>query len=150
MAWGCSPPGEASAARLGAAWPPAPAYTLPPAVAARPHRRVLTLASTLANAAFVTFTSSVPLWLVHEHGLATDDRLIGWTLAAFSLAAGLGSLPGGVLVPRLGRGTVLVGSLVAAAVPLLSIVMLEPGGMPYFIAAALAGAFSTRAARSTS
>jgi MFS transporter, FSR family, fosmidomycin resistance protein len=101
----------------------------------------LTFAASLASVAFVTFTSAVPLWLVREHGVATDDGLIGWTLAAFSLAAGVGSLLGGVLAPRLGRRRVLTGSLVAAAVPLLAIGWLEPGGVPYFIAAALAGAF---------
>ncbi|TMR95738.1 MFS transporter [Nonomuraea basaltis] len=74
----------------------------------------LTVASSLASVAFVTFTSSLPLWLVREHGLATDDALIGWTLAAFSLAAGVGSVLGGMLAPRLGRRTTLVGSLVAA------------------------------------
>lgn len=100
----------------------------------------LTLASSLASVAFVTFTSSVPIWLVREHGLATDDALIGWTLAAFSLAAGAGSLLGGVLAPHLGRRTTLVGSLLAAAVPLIAIVWLEPGGVPYFVAAILAGA----------
>jgi FSR family fosmidomycin resistance protein-like MFS transporter len=55
---------------------------------------VLALAGSLTSVAFVTFTSSVPLWLVREHGLPTDDPLIGWTLAVFSLAAGVGSLLG--------------------------------------------------------
>jgi MFS transporter, FSR family, fosmidomycin resistance protein len=100
----------------------------------------LTLATSLASVAFVTFTSSVPLWLVNEHGLSTDDGLIGWTLAAFSLAAGLGSLLGGVLAPRFGRRTVLVSSLAAASIPLLAALTLEPGGVPYFVAAILAGA----------
>ncbi|MFI7644192.1 MFS transporter [Nonomuraea sp. NPDC049400] len=100
----------------------------------------LTLAASLASLAFVTFTSSVPLWLVNEHGLPTDDGLIGWTLAAFSLAAGLGSLLGGVLAPRLGRRSVLAGSLGVASVPLIAVLGLEPGGVPYFVATILAGA----------
>ncbi|WP_188195965.1 MFS transporter [Nonomuraea sp. SYSU D8015] len=99
----------------------------------------LTLASSLASVAFVTFTSSLPLWLVRQHGLATDDALIGWTLAAFSLAAGMGSLLGGVLAPRLGRRTTLVGSLAAAGIPLIAVIEFEPGGVPYFVAAILAG-----------
>ncbi|MGW2160191.1 MFS transporter [Nonomuraea sp. NPDC001699] len=100
----------------------------------------LTLAATLASLAFVTFTSSMPLWLVREHGVAADAGLLGWTLAVFSLAAGLGALLGGVLAPRVGRRRVLIGSLAAAPVPLIAIVTLEPGGVPYFLAAALAGA----------
>ncbi|MFC7106625.1 hypothetical protein ACFQQB_43180 [Nonomuraea rubra] len=51
------------------------------------------------------------------------------------------SLIGGVLAPRLGHRRVLTGSLMAAAVPLLAVAWLEPGGVPYFTAAALAGAF---------
>lgn len=101
---------------------------------------VLTLAASLTSVAFVTFTSSVPLWLVREHGVRTDDPLIGWTLAAFSLAAGVGALLGGVLAPRLGRRLVLVGSLILAAVPLLAILRLAPGSVPFFAAAGSAGA----------
>ncbi|MEU1389621.1 MULTISPECIES: hypothetical protein [unclassified Nonomuraea] len=88
----------------------------------------------------MTFTSSMPLWLVREHGVAADAGLLGWTLAVFSLAAGLGALLGGVLAPRVGRRRALIGSLAAAPVPLIAIVTLEPGGVPYFLAAALAGA----------
>lgn len=100
----------------------------------------LTLAASLGSLAFVTFTSSMPIWLVREHGVAADAGLIGWTLATFSLAAGLGSLLGGVLAPRLGRGRVLIGSLAAAPAPLITAVTLEPGSVPYFAATALAGA----------
>ena len=74
---------------------------------------VLALAGSFTSVAFVTVTSSTPIWLVREHGLATDDRLIGWTLAVFSLAAGAGALLGGFLAPRLGRRPVVVGSLLA-------------------------------------
>ena len=42
---------------------------------------MLALAASLTSVAFITFTSSLPIWLVREHGLAMDDRLIGWTLA---------------------------------------------------------------------
>jgi FSR family fosmidomycin resistance protein-like MFS transporter len=100
----------------------------------------LTVASSLTSVAFVTFTGSIPLWLVREHRLPTDDALIGWTLAAFSLAAGAGSLLGGFLAPRLGRRVVLAGSMLAAAVPLVAVLYLEPGTVPFFIAAAAGGA----------
>nr|MDQ3822585.1 MFS transporter [Actinomycetota bacterium] len=42
---------------------------------------LLALAGSFAALAFVTFTSSVPLWLVREHGFETDAALIGWTLS---------------------------------------------------------------------
>ncbi|MDQ3326468.1 MAG: hypothetical protein M3529_12325, partial [Actinomycetota bacterium] len=39
---------------------------------------------------------AVPLWLVGERHFATDAPMLGWVLAAFSLAAGLGAVLGGV------------------------------------------------------
>jgi MFS family permease len=67
------------------------------------------VAGSLSSITFLTLTSAVPVWLVRDRGLATDDPLIGWTLAVFSLAAGLGSLLGGFLAPRLGRRLVITG-----------------------------------------
>lgn len=101
---------------------------------------VLAVAGSFTSLAFITFTSSIPLWLVREQGLATDDPLIGWTLAVFSLSAGVGSLLGGLLAPLLGRLVVLVGSLLLTVVPLVAVLRLEPGSAPFFMAAAAAGA----------
>jgi FSR family fosmidomycin resistance protein-like MFS transporter len=100
---------------------------------------LLALAGSLTSVAFVTFTSTIPIWLVREHGYATDAALIGWTLSAFALAAGGGSLLGGYLAPRIGRRNTIVGSLLAAAPPLGAVVLLEPGTVPFFGAAAAAG-----------
>lgn len=100
---------------------------------------VLALTASLTNVAFITFTSSVPIWLGREHGLAMDNRLIGWTLAFFSLGAGLGSLTGGHLSPRLGWPTVMIGSLLLAAVPIITVLRLQPGSFGFFVAAGLAG-----------
>jgi FSR family fosmidomycin resistance protein-like MFS transporter len=101
---------------------------------------LLALGGSFAAVAFVTFTSSVPLWLVNEHGYETDAALIGWTLAVFALGAGLGSLLGGFLAPRLGRPLTIVGSLLLAAVPFAAVVVVEPGSIAFFAAAGLAGA----------
>jgi FSR family fosmidomycin resistance protein-like MFS transporter len=99
----------------------------------------LALASSLASVAFITFTSSVPIWLVRVKGYASDDPLIGWTLAVFSFAAGLGALLGGTLAPRIGRSATIVGSLLATAVPLIAVVGLEPTTPLFFVATALGG-----------
>jgi FSR family fosmidomycin resistance protein-like MFS transporter len=99
----------------------------------------LALAGSCTSVAFVTFTSSIPIWLVRDHGYAPDAVLIGWTLSIFALAAGGGSLLGGYLAPRLGRRTTIVGSLLATAAPLLAVAALEPGSPLFFAAAALAG-----------
>jgi FSR family fosmidomycin resistance protein-like MFS transporter len=49
---------------------------------------LLALSGAFASLSLVTFTSAVPLWLVEGRGVAPDSPLIGWTLGAFSLAAG--------------------------------------------------------------
>jgi len=99
----------------------------------------LALAASFTSVSFVTFTSSIPVWLVNEEGFAPDDPVIGWTLCAFSVSAGLGSLMGGTLAPRIGRRTTVVASLLAAVIPLLLLLRLEPATPAFFTAAALAG-----------
>jgi FSR family fosmidomycin resistance protein-like MFS transporter len=100
---------------------------------------LLTVASALTSVAFLTFTSSLPIWLVRVHGVPTNSSLIGWTLAVFSLSAGVGALLGGFLAPRVGRRIVLIGSLVVAVAPLALVLHCEPGSVPYFVSAGLAG-----------
>jgi FSR family fosmidomycin resistance protein-like MFS transporter len=99
----------------------------------------LTATAVLISLAFLTFTSAVPLWLVAEHGLATDAPLLGWTLGVFSLTAGLGAVAGGAVGARLGYGRTTAVSL-AAAVPALIAVLLVPPGTATLVAAAVAGA----------
>jgi FSR family fosmidomycin resistance protein-like MFS transporter len=100
---------------------------------------LLALAGSLASVAFVTFTSSLPLWLVDEHGYEADDPRIGWTLGTFAFAAGAGALLGGVVAPRIGRRATIAGSLALAAVPLLALLALDPGTPTFYIVAAIAG-----------
>jgi FSR family fosmidomycin resistance protein-like MFS transporter len=94
----------------------------------------------LGNVAFVTFTSAMPLWLVHAHSLPSNSPLIGWTLSVFSLAAALGGIAGGMISNRLGARQLIVSSLLLALLPLYSIFFLAPGSPPYFILVILAGA----------
>jgi FSR family fosmidomycin resistance protein-like MFS transporter len=100
----------------------------------------LVVAGVLADMAFVTFTSAMPLWLVREGGMAPDAPVIGWTLAAFALAASAGSVLAGVLVGRLGRRPLAVGSMLLALPPLLVALRLEPGGTGFYVTVALGGA----------
>jgi MFS transporter, FSR family, fosmidomycin resistance protein len=98
----------------------------------------LTAAATFAGLAFITFTSAVPLWLVDAHNLATDSPLLGWTLGAFSLGAGLGAVGGGALAPRYGYRRTAVVSLLAAA-PMLITVLIAPPGAITMVLAGVAG-----------
>jgi MFS transporter, FSR family, fosmidomycin resistance protein len=101
---------------------------------------VLCVSGILRSIAFVTFTSAVPLWLVHERGLAAGAPVLFWTLAVFSIAAGLGGIAAGALQPRLGREVLITGSMVAALVPLATLFATAPGSPGYFASVALAGA----------
>ncbi|HSL47313.1 MAG TPA: MFS transporter [Anaerolineales bacterium] len=101
---------------------------------------LLAITGILSNVAFVTFTSAMPLWLVHEHDLPRTSTLIGWTLSLFSLAAALGGIAGGMLINKLGAKRLIVSSLLLALLPLYSIFFLQPGSSIYFVMVALAGA----------
>jgi FSR family fosmidomycin resistance protein-like MFS transporter len=101
---------------------------------------LLVLTGILSNVAYVSFTSSMPLWLVHEHNLPSDSSLIGWTLSAFSLAAALGGIAGGIFSNRLNTKRLIAGSLLLALLPLYSVFFLAPGSPAYFLAVMLAGA----------
>ena len=100
---------------------------------------LLAVASMFSALAFVTFTSSVPIWLVREHGYAPDAALIGWTLSVFAFSGGLGSIAGGFLAPRIGPTLTIVGAFLATLLPLGAVVVTEPGSAIFFAAAALGG-----------
>jgi FSR family fosmidomycin resistance protein-like MFS transporter len=101
---------------------------------------LLAITGILSNVAFVTFTSGMPLWLVHEHDLPRTSTLIGWTLSVFSLAAAVGGIAGGLISNKLGAKQLIVGSLLLALLPLYSIFFLRPGSHSYFVMVAIAGA----------
>lgn len=71
----------------------------------------LAFASMFSALAFITFTGSIPIWLVQENDYSPDAAIIGWTLSAFAFAGGLGSILGGFLAPRLGPVLTIVGAL---------------------------------------
>jgi FSR family fosmidomycin resistance protein-like MFS transporter len=89
--------------------------------------------------AFITFTGSIPLWLVHEHSYRPDAVVIGWTLSTFAFAGGLGSILGGFLAPRLGPVLTIVGAFLLTLCPLFAVIASEPETALYFVAIALAG-----------
>ena len=100
---------------------------------------LLAVSSMFSALAFVTFTGSIPLWLVHENGYAPDAAIIGWTLSAFAFAGGVGSLVGGFLAPRLGPVITIVGAFLLTLFPLLAVLGSEPASALYFMAIVVAG-----------
>jgi FSR family fosmidomycin resistance protein-like MFS transporter len=100
---------------------------------------LLAVASMFSALAFITFTGSIPLWLVHENGYSPHEAIIGWTLSAFAFAGGLGSILGGFLAPRLGPILTIVGAFFLTLCPLLAVIASDPGTILYFAAIALGG-----------
>lgn len=101
---------------------------------------LLCLSGILRSISFVTFANGVPLWLVNEHGLAPDDQLIGFTLAAFSFSAGVGGVIAGGLGRRVSRQWLITGTTLLALAPLWGLFLLTPGTPAFFLAVIAAGA----------
>jgi FSR family fosmidomycin resistance protein-like MFS transporter len=126
---------------------PRPAFATPQGAPAGLVRQLfrgpvawLTLVAFLANLVMLTFTSAVPIWLVTEHGLAETSPVIGLTLSAFSFAAAVGGVLGGVLARFQRPDRLIVGSLAASVLALQGILLAVPGSALYVGAVAGAGA----------
>jgi FSR family fosmidomycin resistance protein-like MFS transporter len=100
----------------------------------------LAVVALLANLVMLAFTSGVPVWLVAERGLAETSPLIGVTLAAFSLAAAVGGVAGGVLARWQPPIRLIVGSLALSALSLQGVFFAGPGSVAYLVAVASSGA----------
>lgn len=103
---------------------------------------LLCLSGILRSIPFVTFVNAIPLWLVNTHGVARDGELIGWTLAAFSAAAGLGGIIAGLFAERLGRQVLISGTMILSLPVFLSVFWLEAGSPLFFLAIITAGALT--------
>lgn len=101
---------------------------------------LLCLAATAPALAMVTFASAAGLWLVGERGVAPDDGLIGWTMAAFSLAAAAGGVTAAALSGRVEQRWLVAAPMLLAPLPLLAIFAAEPGTAAFFLAVVAGGA----------
>ena len=102
----------------------------------------LVIASVLISLVAMTFSSSVPLWLVTEHGYARNATLLGWTLTTFSLAAAVGGVVAGWLSSYVTPQRLATVTLFTAVVPLFALFYIEPGNALYFAVVAMAGALT--------
>lgn len=101
---------------------------------------LLAASGILRSMSYTAFANGVPLWLVHSRGLSVDAPVIFWSLALFSLSAGIGGVLVGALERRLPRQWLISGSMLTALLPLIAIFWLPVGSMPFFAAVMLAGA----------
>ena len=113
--------------------------TLPPSPGLVPRELWPLIASaTLVYLASTAFTTAVPLWLAAEG----NGHQIGWTLAAYALAAAGGGLLAAALTSRIAPGRLLPLTTAAAIAPLIGVVTWAPGTPRWFAAVALAGALT--------
>lgn len=99
----------------------------------------LTVTTILLSIPSVTFTNTVPLWLVAVHDIARDDALIGWTLAGYHMSAAAGGVVAGAISLRVRRHVLVAGAMLTALVPLFAVLAVTPGTVGYFLAVTLAG-----------
>lgn len=99
----------------------------------------LALAATLGAVPFLTFSNTMPLWLVRSAGIAPDSSLIGASLSVLFLASGAGGLSGGLLVRRFRREHLALASLFLAPLAFLSTLRTDPGSGGYFAGIAAGG-----------
>jgi FSR family fosmidomycin resistance protein-like MFS transporter len=102
---------------------------------------ILCLSGTLRSISFVAFINAIPLWLVTTHGIPRDDVLIGYTIGAFSFAAGLGGVISGALEHRVSHQVLVTGTMLLAMLPLFGVFWLEPGSAMFYAMVVFAGAF---------
>ena len=83
----------------------------------------LTAVISVRSGIYFGLQSFAPIWFIHEYG--ASEATANAFLAAMLVAGAVGTLVGGQLVDRIGRRSVLVGSIVAQ-IPLLLAFMLAP------------------------
>ena len=106
---------------------------------------LLSAVGIMRSMAFVTFLNAMPLYLVRVHGYAQDASIIGWTVALYTVSASVGVLTSGALEPRLGRKTIIVGSMLVALPLVFGGLFFAPGSFLYYGSIALAGALTNAA-----
>jgi FSR family fosmidomycin resistance protein-like MFS transporter len=84
---------------------------------------MLTAVISVRSAIYFGLQSFAPIWFIHEYGVT--EATANAFLAAMLVCGALGTLVGGQLVDRIGRRSVLVGSIVAQ-IPLLAGFILAP------------------------
>ena len=102
----------------------------------------LAFAGILRAVAYISFLNAMPLYLVNVRGYAADAEIVGYTLAAFQIAASLGVILVGYLDGRIGRLPLITGSMLLGIPTLLATLAVEPGTLAFYLLAAAAGAFT--------
>lgn len=100
---------------------------------------LLAVAGILRAVAYISFMNAIPLYLVNVRGYAADAGILGWTLAAYQIAASAGLVAAGALEGRVGRGVLIAGSMLLALPLLLATLVVPPGTALFYLVVAAAG-----------
>lgn len=93
--------------------------------------------STLRNVTFMSFSTTIPFWFA-QRGIS--DNQMALTLTIYSMAAVAGTFLGGTLSDRLGRKTIMVGTMVMAIPLYISLLLIAPESWFYLPLLAATGA----------
>ncbi|HEU4743375.1 MAG TPA: MFS transporter [Meiothermus sp.] len=93
--------------------------------------------STLRSIVFMSFSTTIPFWFA-QRGLS--DEWVKITLTVYSVSATAGAFLGGTLSDRLGRRTVLVGTMICAIPLYVALLALPPENWLFVLALSLTGA----------
>lgn len=99
----------------------------------------LCLAGILRSICWTAIINGAPLWLVNAKGLSATSPVVFLTITTFTVAGGLGGILAGLAEHRFSRQLLVTGTMLAAMLPLFTLLLIEPGSMLYFVCVALAG-----------
>jgi len=93
--------------------------------------------STLRNITFMSFSTTIPFWFA-QRGI--PDNQMAFTLTIYSMAAVAGTFLGGTLSDRLGRKTIMLGTMIMAIPLYILLLVIAPESWFYLPLLALTGA----------
>lgn len=99
----------------------------------------LCLAGVLRSISWTAIINGAPLWLVHARGLGPASPVLFLTITAFTISGAVGGIVSGLVEHRFSRRALVTGSMLAAIVPLVLMLVSTPGSMVYYVSVALAG-----------
>ena len=99
----------------------------------------LCLAGVLRSISWTAMINGAPLWLVHARGLGTANPTLFLTVTTFTISGALGGILSGLVEQRFSRQSLVTGSMLAAIVPLVVMLVSTPGSALYYLCVALAG-----------
>ena len=100
---------------------------------------LLCLAGVLRSISWTAIINGAPLWLVNARGLGPTNATLFLTVTTFTISGALGGILGGLVEQRFSRQALVTGSMLAAIVPLVLMLLSTPGSVFFYLCVALSG-----------